>query len=169
MYRTSIPIAAILTAATSIMLLIPAPAHADTTATVIKVVDGDTVDIRYPDGQTDRVRILGIDTPETKDPNKPIECWGPEATAFATTELAGRAVTLRIDPTQDERDRYQRLLAYIDRDGWNYSIEAARAGVARAYIYDHSPVTLYPQIETAQQQAQAEARGLWGPPCNGTP
>ncbi|WP_331758696.1 thermonuclease family protein (plasmid) [Nocardia sp. NBC_01377] len=154
--------------ATTVAFLTPPSAQAyTTTATVVKVVDGDTIGVEYSDGRDDTVRILGIDTPETKHPDKAVECWGPEATAFATAELAGRVVTLSTDPTQDERDRYRRLLAVVDRDGWNYSIEAARAGAARAYIYDDNPATIYPQIQAAQQQAQAADRGLWGPPCNG--
>jgi micrococcal nuclease len=168
MFRTTAPLAALFGVAT-VVLLTQVPAHAyTTTATVVKIIDGDTVDVRYPDGGQDRVRILGIDTPETKHPNKPVECGGPEATTFATDQLGGRVVSLRTDPTQDERDRYQRLLATVDRDGWNYSVEAARAGIARAYIYDDTPVTDYPQIAAAQQQAQAEGRGIWGPPCNGS-
>ncbi|WP_232839667.1 thermonuclease family protein [Nocardia aurea] len=168
MSRTTISFACAVGMATSVAFLTPPSALAyATTATVVKVVDGDTVGVEYSDGRDDTVRILGIDTPETKHPDKPVECWGPEATAFATTELAGRVVTLSTDPTQDERDRYRRQLAVVDRDGWNYSIEAARAGVARAYIYDDKPVTIYPQIHAAQQQAQAAGRGLWGPPCNG--
>ncbi|WP_172456959.1 thermonuclease family protein, partial [Nocardia farcinica] len=89
------------------------------TATVVKVVDGDTLDVRYDDGREDTVRVLGIDTPETEHPNIPVECWGPEAAAFASNELAGRRVSLSTDPAQDERDRYKRLLAFVDRDGWN--------------------------------------------------
>lgn len=76
------------------MLLGPVAAAAyTTTATVVKVVDGDTVEVRYPDGGEDTVRVLAIDTPETKHPSKPVECGGPEATAFAKDPLSGRVVS----------------------------------------------------------------------------
>jgi micrococcal nuclease len=72
------------------------------------------------------------------------------------------------DPTQDRTDRYGRTLAYLVKaDGWNYSVEAARAGTAHAYIYDGSPVQKYGEIAAAEQEARSAGRGLWGPPCNG--
>lgn len=65
-------------------------------------------------------------------------------------------------------DRYGRTLAYLVKsDGWNYSVEAARAGTAHAYIYDDKPVTEYPEIVAAEQEARNAQRGLWGPPCWG--
>src|SRR3712207_6257579 len=90
--------------------------------TVQKGVDGDTVDLS--DGR--RVRVLGIDTPETVDPDKPVECWGPEATAFAEATLLGKAVTVTGDPTQDAVDGYGRTLAYLTLPtGEDYSTLAA--------------------------------------------
>lgn len=79
-----------------------------TTAEVLRVVDGDTIDIRDDVRGRLRVRILGIDTPETKKPGVPVECWGPEATRFAESNLVGRRVALVIDPTQDRTDHYGR-------------------------------------------------------------
>ncbi|KUH85348.1 nuclease [Mycobacterium sp. GA-1999] len=138
------------------------------TATVLEVVDGDTIDIRDDNRGHLRVRVLGIDTPETKKPGSPVECWGPEATEFATSNLLGSRVAVVIDPTQDRTDRYGRTLAYLVRaDGWNYSVETARAGAARSYIYGGNPVSLYDEIEAAEQEARNAPRGLWGPPCNG--
>lgn len=87
----------------------PAPAQpVDATAVVLRVVDGDTIDIRDEVRGRLRVRILGIDTPETKKPNSPVECWGPEATEFARSTMLGRRVALVTDPTQDRTDRYGR-------------------------------------------------------------
>jgi len=97
---------------------------------VISVVDGDTVDVvDGSGGGRVRVRVLGIDTPETKDPRRPVQCWGPEASAFAERVLLGQRVSLYTDPTQSTRDRYGRLLAYIVLpDGHtNYSVAAAQA------------------------------------------
>jgi micrococcal nuclease len=76
-------------------------------------------------------------------------------------------VALVLDPTQDSTDRYGRTLAYLVKgDGWNYAIEAARAGTAHAYIYD-TPVEKHAEIAAAEQEAKAAGRGLWGPPCFG--
>jgi len=126
-----------------------------TTAVVLKVVDGDTVDIRDDVRGRLRVRLLGIDTPETKKPGYTVGCWGPEATEFAESTLVGQRVALVTDPTQDLHDRYGRTLAYLDKaDGWDYSIEAARAGAAHAYVYHDQPATRYPAIAAAEQEAK---------------
>jgi micrococcal nuclease len=103
--------------------------------TVSRVVDGDTVHVTDGRGSRIKVRVLGIDTPETVDPRVPVQCWGPEATQFATTTLLNKKVTLVTDPTQATRDRYDRLLAYVYLpDGANYSVLAARAGAAHSYL-----------------------------------
>jgi micrococcal nuclease len=139
-----------------------------TTAEVLRVVDGDTVDIRDDVRGRLRVRLLGIDTPETKKPGYSVGCWGPEATQFAESTMTGQRVALEPDPTQDRTDRYGRTLAYLVRaDGWDYSVEAARAGTARSYVYDDRPVIRYDAIEAAEAEATSALRGLWGPPCNG--
>ncbi|MGB1225160.1 MAG: thermonuclease family protein [Mycobacterium sp.] len=143
-------------------------APVDTTAVVLRVVDGDTIDIRDDNRGRLRIRVLGIDTPETKKPGYTIGCWGPQATQFAVDNLLQQRVAFISDPTQDTTDRYGRTLAYLVKaDGWNYSVEAARAGTARAYIYDSNPVREYAKIAAAEQEAKAARRGLWGPPCNG--
>ena len=152
-------------------LLTPVTATADpvdTTAVVLKVVDGDTIDIRDENRGRLRIRILGIDTPETKKPGYTIGCWGPQATQFAVDNLLGQRVAFITDPTQDSTDHYGRTLAYLVKgDGWNYSVEAARAGTAKSYIYDNNPVQKYPEIAAAEHEAKTADRGLWGPPCDG--
>ena len=71
-------------------------------------------------------------------------------------------------PTQGRTDRYGRTLAYLDKaDGWDYSVEAARAGAAHSYVYQGNPVARYAEIAAAEQEAQNAKRGRWGPPCNG--
>ena len=146
-------------------------AHADpvaTTATVLKVVDGDTVDIVDVVRGRLRIRLLGIDTPETKKPGYTVGCWGPEASEFAKSTLLGQRVAFITDPGQGTYDRYGRTLAYLDKaDGWDYSIEAARAGAAHSYVYHGNPSVRAPEIAAAEQEAKAAGRGLWGPPCFG--
>src|SRR4051794_20927271 len=104
---------------------------------VASVVDGDTVNVVDDKGGQVRVRVLGIDTPETKDPRKPVQCWGPEASAYAERTLFAKRVSLYTDPTQAVHDAYGRLLAYVvlADGGVNYSVAAAGAGAARSYVY----------------------------------
>jgi micrococcal nuclease len=72
------------------------------------------------------------------------------------------------DPTQGMTDRYGRTLAYLVRaDGWDYSVEAARAGTAQSYVYGGRPVSQYDAIAAAEEEARNAGRGLWGPPCFG--
>jgi micrococcal nuclease len=138
------------------------------TATVLKVVDGDTIDIRDDSRGRLRVRVLGIDTPEIKKPGFTVGCWGPEATDFAKSTMIGQRVALVPDPTQDRTDRYGRTLAYLVRaDGWDYSVEAARAGSAKSYVYGGNPVSSYSAIAAAEQDARDALSGLWGAPCFG--
>ena len=139
-----------------------------TTATVLKVVDGDTVDIVDDVRGRLRIRLLGIDTPETKQPGYTVGCWGPQASEFAKSTLLGQRVAFVTDPSQGMYDRYGRTLAYVDKaDGWDYSVEAARAGAAHSYIYHNHPAARADEIAAAEQEAKAAGRGLWGPPCLG--
>lgn len=125
-------------------------------ATVARVIDGDTIETE----SGERVRVLGIDTPEVYGGT---ECWGPEASSFAKQLLEDKVVTLRADPTQDDADRYDRLLRYIVlQDGRNYSVVAAEGGHAEAYVYGGNPVSEYDSILAAQKQAQEANRGMWG-------
>ncbi len=133
-------------AAASTALLLSAPTvGADpiaATALVLRVVDGDTIDIRDDNRGRLRVRVLGIDTPETKKPGYTVGCWGPEATEFAKSTMVGQRVALVTDPTQDKTDRFGRTLAYLVRaDGWDYSVEAARARAAHSYVFGGEPVS----------------------------
>ena len=158
-------------AVVSCTLVAPLPVNAEpvsSTALVLRVVDGDTIDIRDDVRGRLRVRILGIDTPETKKPGFTVGCWGPEATAFAEVTMVGQRVALQPDPSQDRTDRYGRTLAYLVRaDNWDYSVEAARAGTAKSYVYGGSPVSRHGAIEAAEAEARTALRGLWGSPCNG--
>lgn len=143
-------------------------------ATVTRVVDGDTVDVRYPDGTTDTVRLLGVDSPELDGRNQPTEFEGvPDtdagrqclegaahaASAFAERHLAGVTVEVVVDETADRRDRYGRLLAYVLLpDGTNVNYRLVETGHAR--VYD-STFAQSERFYAAESRAQSERRGLW--------
>ena len=134
----------------------------DKTFTVIKVVDGDTLDINFPDGKykTTRIRLIGVDTPETKKANTPIMYYGPEASEFTRTHTLGRQVTVLLDTVTKTRDRYQRLLGYIKlSDGTILNELLISEGYGYAYTpFRHSFSNKYNQL---QKQAKAAKRGLW--------
>lgn len=140
-------------------------------ATVDRVSDGDTIDVLS--GKGGGVRILGLDSPETVDPRKPVQCGGPESSAWAREQLpVGSQVRLVPDPTQEKIDRFGRELAYVEyrrlgSDEWlDFSAESIRAGHARAYVYDNSPVSRHPQYLELEAQARMARIGLWACPEN---
>jgi endonuclease YncB( thermonuclease family) len=130
--------------------------------TVVRVVDGDTVIVRGPGGSTEDVRLIGIDTPETVDPRRPVGCFGPEASAYAKHLLTGRRVLLRYD--RELHDRYGRFLAYIwlvGRGGGFVNARLVELGYARAYPFP--PNTAHEALFAAlERRAAIGGRGLWG-------
>ena len=133
--------------------------------TVTHLVDGDTVDVAFSTGtgkpSTERIRLIGIDTPETKRPDTPVECFGREASsALAALIPIGTAVLIERDV--EERDRYGRLLGYVFRasDGLFVNHEMVRAGMATAYTFP--PNIAYVDVFAAAGDAsRAAAAGLW--------
>lgn len=126
---------------------------------VTRVVDGDTIRV-MTDGQEVQVRMIGLDTPETVHPREPVQCYGPEASAEAKRLLEDATVVLTPDPTQDQVDHYGRALAYVEVDGVDFAEHMIREGFAREYTYKFA----YQRADTyreAEDQAQAEGRGLW--------
>lgn len=150
-------------------ILMASPAGAFT-GTVSDVVDGDTIKVRSR-GFEDTVRLVGIDTPETRRPGTPLQCWGPEATRRAERLLpVGSRVEVVADPTQDRRDRYGRFLGYVRRTDMRVTVNFAMvlSGDARVYVYERSrPFARVASFRAAQRTARDAGRGLWGPPCNG--
>jgi len=128
---------------------------------VVHVVDGDTIDLdirdrKYPHT---RVRLWGVDTPETVKENTPVQHFGPEATAFTREAVGGETVRLQLDPRQT-RDRYGRLLAYVyGPDGRMLNRELIRRGYAYADPrYDHAQKREFLRLQRLAKQA---GRGLW--------
>jgi micrococcal nuclease len=127
-------------------------------ATVVKTIDGDTIVVRFRDGREETVRLLGVDTPETHHPTKPVQCYGPEAEDHTRARLLGRAVTLERDA--EARDKYGRFLAYVIVDGARYNDELLREGYARLLVIAPNGAHARPMLaeELAAQQARL---GLW--------
>lgn len=136
-----------------------APA-AEAQIVVHRVIDGDTVDV-VQEGDTVRIRLLNIDTPETRDPNEPVGCLGPEATKFLQTMLpAGTPVTLEYDV--ERTDRYGRDLAGVFLDDRTFvNAEIARAGLGEAVVFEPNE-KFYPRVSAAEDEARDSGRGLFG-------
>ncbi|HEX7127033.1 MAG TPA: thermonuclease family protein [Thermodesulfobacteriota bacterium] len=131
--------------------------------TVLRVVDGDTVDVQLG-GRRERLRLIGLNTPETVDPRRPVECFGREASAKAKALLpAGTVVHVEQDPQQGHRDRYGRLLAYlILPDGRNFAEVMIADGYGFEYTY-RLPYRYRDRFRAAQDRARTRQRGLWAP------
>ncbi|WP_370515918.1 thermonuclease family protein [Halapricum sp. CBA1109] len=141
--------------------------------TVVSVADGDTVDVRFANGTTDTVRLLGIDTPEVHvevDPSQYegfddtegvrscLRAAGEDASGVVADRVDGETVTLAMDPESDGRGGYGRILGYLVHDGTNLNLALVEAGHAR--VYD-SEFTLRSTFDSAEADARATDRGLW--------
>jgi micrococcal nuclease len=155
----------VLLAALAAMLLVlalrPSAAGRRTlSARVLRAVDGDTLLVRLGGGARERVRLIGVDTPEDVAPGRPVECWSRRAARYTEDAATGRTVTL--DVGREPRDRYGRLLAEVRVEGAARNLEEAllAGGFARplaiAPNVDHAP--LYTRLALAARRA---GRGLW--------
>ena len=129
---------------------------------VVKVVDGDTLDIDILDGNYShtRIRLWGIDTPETKDPRTGPMYFGKEASDFATKLALGKQVTIYLEKEKNSRDKYHRLLAYIQLpDGTFLNEVLLSEGYAYADLrFKHGLYNKYKQLESV---ARSQKKGLW--------
>ena len=160
--RSRFPLAALIVAALIVLRLFtrsfdPGPFSFDAAESyrVQRVVDGDT--LLLADGT--RVRLLGVDTPETKHPRLPPEPLGVEASEFTRRHVEGRTVTLQFD--RERRDRYHRVLAYVYLDGWMLNEELIRAGFSRAETRFPYSSAMKRRFRNAEEEARANHRGLW--------
>jgi micrococcal nuclease len=150
------------------------PPSAGQAVTVTEVVDGDTMEIRYRDGQTDTIRLLGVDTPETNGGVSPDEFdgipdtqegrawlgeWAERASSVARSELSGESVRIATDPDADRRGDYGRLLVYLYVDGTTFNERLLDEGYARLYDTRFSKRQ---QFATAERRAQSAGVGVWG-------
>lgn len=134
--------------------------------TVTRVVDGDTI-IVDTNGAQEKIRLIGVDTPETVDPRKPVQCFGKEASLFTKNLLEGREVRLESDSSQGDRDKYGRLLRYVFLEGGTFiNREIIAQGYGHEYTY-RTPYQYQADFKTAERRAQETHRGLWSPDaCN---
>lgn len=144
------------------------------TVTVTRVIDGDTMEVQFPNGEVDTIRLLGVDTPETTlsrvTPDEfegipetaagrdHLFNWGERASAFASDELDGEAIRIATDPEADRRGSYGRLLVYIYLDGENFNERLLTDGYARLYDSSFSKRSTF---EQAEARAQRNDIGLW--------
>lgn len=127
--------------------------------TVTHVADGDTIDVQNAEGVVERVRLVGIDTPEAVDPRREVQCFGKEASAFTKKMLSGKKVTMAAKPDED-RDTYGRLLRYVYIDGNDVGLMLLSEGYAMSICkkFPHAKCAIY---EAAAKKAESEERGLW--------
>lgn len=128
--------------------------------TVVSFADGDTIEVDM-NGVNERVRFIGVDTPETQDPRVPVQCFGKAASEFTKNLIGSNPVRLEADPTNTNRDRYNRLLRYVYMsDGRLVNAEIIKAGYGFAY-------TLFPfekleEFRGYEAVAREQGLGLWG-------
>jgi micrococcal nuclease len=160
MIRSRIVVVVILAAASLTGCWLGSTAHETSRqrVRVVEVFDGDTVRVREG-SRTESVRLLGIDTPETHHPTKPVQCYGPEASDYTRRRLLGKTVELEND--FEKHDKYGRRLSYVYLDGERFDDELLRLGYARLLIIppngSHARTMLQEELS-----AKRARRGLWG-------
>jgi micrococcal nuclease len=128
---------------------------------VVSVIDGDTIEVAVA-GRTERVRLLGIDTPESVDPSRPVECHGPEASAL-THQLLPEGTALVLERDQEARDHYDRLLAYVFRRDDGLFVNEAVLAAGEAELLTIEPNVAYrDRLASAADAARQAGAGLWG-------
>ncbi len=136
------------------------PASADQSYyQVHSVIDGDTIEVTVS-GKQEKVRLLGVDTPETKDPRKAVQCYGEAASQFTQALIGTNPVRLEPDPTNSDRDKYNRLLRYVYLpDGTLVNAEIIKQGYGFAYLT--YPFQKADEFKTYEAQARKDNIGLW--------
>lgn len=126
---------------------------------VVNIADGDTISIDM-EGVVERVRLIGVDTPETNDPRKDVQCYGHAASSFTKNLIGVNRVRLQTDSLSTNRDRYSRLLRYVYLpDGRLVNAEIIKQGYGFAYI--HFPFTKLDEFKALQNTAEQQNLGLW--------
>lgn len=146
------------------------------TVTIVEVTDGDTMDVRFDDGREETIRLLGVDTPEVHAENSPAEwegisdtqagrdwlrSWGSKASEFATNELAGERVQIRVDSEADRRGGYGRLLVYLSPPDSERSFNRRLLDQGYARLYD-TEFSKRDAFAAAEAEAREAGTGVWG-------
>lgn len=127
---------------------------------VSAIRDGDTIAVDM-NGRDETIRLIGVDTPETHDPRKPVQCFGRAATAHTKQLIGTNRVRLEADPQNTNRDRYNRLLRYVYLpDGNLVNAQIIKDGYGFAYTY--FPFEKADEFRMYEQRARAGGHGLWG-------
>lgn len=127
---------------------------------VVEAIDGDTIVVKEG-GEERTVRLLGVDTPETKDPRRAVQCFGHEASKYTKSLVTGRAVRLVIDPAEGDKDKYGRLLRYVYfEDGTMLNDRLVYEGYA--FAYEKFPTARTEVLKKMEKDARDNNRGLWG-------
>jgi micrococcal nuclease len=148
----------------------PSSTHIATNALVVRVIDGDTIEARIDGGnEIEKIRLLGINTPESVDPRRPVQCFGKEASKFAKQLMEGKRITLKEDVQADDRDKYGRLLRNILlEDGTDVNALLIKEGYAYAYVSFPLNKDRKAEMRRLEQEARTAKRGLWSPEtCDG--
>jgi len=127
---------------------------------VVRVVDGDTI-VVLVDGVAEKVRLIGVNTPETVDPRRPVQCFGKEASAFTKSLLENKTIHLESDASQGDRDKYGRLLRYVLlTDGSLINEKIIAEGYGNEYTY-RNPYKYQKEFKKAERDARNSQKGLW--------
>lgn len=127
-------------------------------AKVLSVTDGDTIKVKFEDGSVDKIRLLLIDTPETKRANTPVQPFGPEASEYLTELLNGQ--TVRVEMDVSERDQYGRILAYVYLGDEMVNEMLIAEGLARVAVY-LPDVKYVDQFRAIEKKAKSAKLGIW--------
>lgn len=139
----------------------PDTATDSSTQQVVAVVDGDTIKTVDADGTVNRVRIIGIDTPEIGRGGTADECWAQEARTALVALLDGPDIDLISDPSQGDVDRYARLLRHLHTDAGNVAEQLLTQGAGHEYTYS-KPYVGQAEFRRAESSARNARAGLWG-------
>ncbi len=128
---------------------------------VSRVVDGDTIEVSVSETEKYKVRLIGINTPESVDPRKPVECFGREATEHLKQLLAQSLLSLQADDSQESEDVYGRWLRYVYlEDGSDINLQMIKDGYAYEYTY-RTPYEHQAIYQAAEAEAKNKKNGLW--------
>jgi endonuclease YncB( thermonuclease family) len=128
---------------------------------VVEIVDGDTIAVKGTNGRVDKVRFIGIDTPEKNHPSRPVQCFSYQATDHLKELIGSSDVKLEADPTNTNRDRYDRLLRYVYLPDGTL-LNARQIGDGYAFAYVAFPFTKMDEFRQLEDEARQSGRGLWG-------